>query len=159
MRLEPLYRIHFTTPEAWKVETTGNYGTEGQSFLIAEGRCTGRISGRYRGANYPRQRTDGTLTPDFRGVLETEDGATVLFAWRGLGRRRADSGLELVGSMTHVSDDDRYAWLNDRVCAVSGEVQHAGRRTRLQRRPGRRRARLGAARGLTTFPPPGTATP
>lgn len=60
--------------------------------------------------------------PDFRDVLETEDGAAVLFAWRGL-RRRADSGLELVGSMTHVSDDDRYAWLNDRVCAVSGEVQ------------------------------------
>ena len=156
MRLEPLYRIHFTTPEAWKVETTGNYGKEGQSFLIAEGRCTGRINGRYRGANYPRQRTDGTLTPDFRGVLETEDGATVLFAWRGLGRRRADSGLELVGSMTHVSDDDRYAWLNDRVCAVSGEVH-----TRADG-PGFNVvldvAELASdARRLTTFPPPGQA--
>lgn len=123
MRLEPLYRIHFTTPEAWSVDITSKGGTEGQSFLIAEGRCDGRVSGRYRAANFPRHRTDGTLTPDFRGVLETDDGATILFTWHGLGRRREDNGLELVGSMTHVSDDDRYAWLNDRVCAVAGEVQ------------------------------------
>ena len=123
MRLEPLYRIHFTTPEAWSVDITSQGGTEGQSFLIAEGRCHGRISGRYRGANFPRHRTDGALTPDFRGVLETDDGATILFSWRGLGRRRQGSGLELVGSMTHTSDDARYAWLNDRLCAVAGEVQ------------------------------------
>jgi hypothetical protein len=25
--------------------------------------------------------------------------------------------------MTHASDDARYAWLNDRLCAVAGEVQ------------------------------------
>ena len=40
----------------------------------------------WRAANYPRRRTDGTLTPDFRGVLETDDGATILFAWQGYGR-------------------------------------------------------------------------
>jgi hypothetical protein len=123
VRIEPLYRIRFTTPEAWSVELAGEHGTEGQSFLVAEGRCDGRISGRYRGANFPRHRTDGATTPDFRGVLETDDGATILFAWRGVGRRGAESGLELVGSMMHMSDDARYAWLNDRVCAVAGEVQ------------------------------------
>ena len=51
MRLEPLYRATFTTPEAWSVELAGPAGTEGQSFLIAEGRCDGRL----RGANYPRR--------------------------------------------------------------------------------------------------------
>ena len=25
--------------------------------------------------------------------------------------------------MTHVSDDERYLWLNDRVCAIAGAVQ------------------------------------
>ena len=56
MRLEPLYRATFTTPEAWSAELAGPAGTEGQSFLIAEGRCEGRLPGRLRGANYPRRR-------------------------------------------------------------------------------------------------------
>ncbi len=29
--------------------------------------------------------------------------------------------------MTHVSEDERYRWLNDRICAVGGEVcSHEG---------------------------------
>lgn len=56
-------------------------------------------------------------------MLETEDGATILFTWRGLARRRGDGGLELVASMTHLSSDARYTWLNDRVCAVACEVR------------------------------------
>jgi hypothetical protein len=30
---------------------------------------------------------------------------------------------QLVSTIQHVADDDRYAWLNDRVCAVEGEVR------------------------------------
>jgi hypothetical protein len=123
MRLDPLYRVSFTTPEAWSVEVEGNSGTEGQSFLIAEGRAEGRLSARYRAANYPRRRVDGALMPEFRGVLETDDGATVLFHWEGLARL-TDSGMrQLLGSLIHTTDDERYRWLNDRVCAVSGEVR------------------------------------
>lgn len=125
MRLdEPLYRATFTTPESWSVEMEGDAGSEGRSFLIAEGRAEGRLSARYRGANFPRRRVDGTLTPDFRGALETDDGATILFAWHGLAR--TENGVrQLVGSMTHVTDDERYRWLNDRLCAVAGEVRPA----------------------------------
>ena len=32
-------------------------------------------------------------------------------------------GHRLVGMIQHVSDDERYRWLNDRVCAVEGEVR------------------------------------
>jgi hypothetical protein len=123
MRLEPLYRITFTTPEAWTVAFAGTAGIEAQSFLIAEGRSEGRLSARYRGANFPRTRTDGTLLPDFRGVLETDDGATVLFAWHGYAIPRPGSKLELVGNMTHLTEDDRYRRLNDVVCALTGEVR------------------------------------
>ena len=119
MRLESLYRARFTTPESWSVQLGG----EGQSFLIAEGRCKGRVTGRYRGANYPRKRSDGTQTPAFRGALETDDGATILFAWNGYGRAADKAPRQLVGSMTHVSDDERYVWMNDAVCAVAGEVR------------------------------------
>jgi hypothetical protein len=122
VRLEPLYRATFTTPESWSVELAGPNGVEAQSFLIAEGRAEGRLSARLRGANFPRRRTDGTLTPDFRGALETDDGATVLLAWHGLGRAAVGDTHELVGSIVHTTDDERYRWLNDRVCAVAGEV-------------------------------------
>jgi hypothetical protein len=123
VRLEPLYRITFTTPEAWSVAFEGANGTERQSFLIAEGRSEGRLSGRFRGANFPRTRTDGTLLPDFRGVLETDDGATVMFAWHGYAVPRPESKLELVGSFRHVTDDERYSRLNDVICALTGEVR------------------------------------
>lgn len=92
MRLEPLYRVTFTTPESWSVELGGDRGDEGRSFLIAEGRAEGRLSARYRGANFTRRRVDGTLTPDFRGVLETDDGATILFAWGSPVRRTGPVG-------------------------------------------------------------------
>jgi Protein of unknown function (DUF3237) len=123
MRLEPLYRANWTTPESWGVELHGSAGTEGRSFFIAEGRAEGRLSARLRAANYPRRRVDGTLTPDFTGVLETDDGATVLFAWQGYARTGTGDVHELVGSITHVSDDERYRWLNDRIGAVEGEVR------------------------------------
>lgn len=126
MQLEPLYRATWTTPEAWSVRLDGETGTEGRSFFIAEGRTEGRLSARFRAANYPRLRTDGTLTPDFRGVLETDDGATVLFAWQGYARVGSDGMRELLGSVTHVSDDARYGWLNDRICVIVGEVRSDG---------------------------------
>lgn len=122
MRLEPFYRVTFTTPESWYVELSGAAGTEGQAFLIAEGRCEGGLGGRYRGANYPRQRTDGTVAPDFRGVIETDDGATVTFAWHGYTRPDETGSAQIIGTITHLSSDERYRWLNDRMFALAGGV-------------------------------------
>ena len=50
MRLEPLYRIRFTYPESWAVGLDGGWE---QHVFIAEGRCEGAITGRFRGANFP----------------------------------------------------------------------------------------------------------
>jgi hypothetical protein len=123
MKLEPLYRVTFTTPESWSVTRTGTEGTEARSFLIAEGRAEGRLSARYRGANFPRRRVDGALEPEFRGVLETDDGASILFHWEGLASLTETGMRQLIGMMQHLTDDDRYLWLNDRACAVEGEVR------------------------------------
>ena len=123
MRLEPFYRVTFTTPESWNVTREGGSGAEGQSFLIAEGRAEGRLSARYRAANYPRRRVDDALEPSFRGVLETDDGAAILFHWEGLAAMTPSGMRALLGTIQHVADDDRYAWLNDQVCAVEGEVR------------------------------------
>jgi hypothetical protein len=121
MRLEPLYRIHWTTPEAWSIDLAA--GAEGQSFFLAEGRCEGEVTGRFRAANFPRRRADGTLVPDFRGVVETDDGAVLMVTLRGYLRTEREGNRELVGSLTHLSDDERYRHLNDVVCAVAGEVR------------------------------------
>lgn len=123
MRLEPFYRVAFTTPESWSVTREGMSGTEGRSFLIAEGRASGRLSARYRAANFPRRRVDGALEPEFRGVLETDDGATILFHWEGLATLSESGMRQLLGMAQHTTDDERYRWLNDRVCAVEGEVR------------------------------------
>lgn len=125
MRLEPLYRCTFAPTGSWHVELAGAGGAEEQGFLLVEGRAEGRLTGHLRAANYPRQRPDGTLTPNFRGVLETDDGATVLFEWRGYGVA-AEGSRRLLGSITHLSDDSRYRRLNDVMCVLAGEVRPGG---------------------------------
>jgi hypothetical protein len=120
MRLEPLYRIRFTYPEQWGIELGGDWE---QHFAIAEGRCQGSVTGRFRGANFPRRRGDGTFRPDFRAVIETDDDATIMFECHGYGRAYPIGRREIVGAIFHLSDDDRYSRLNDIVCACVGEVR------------------------------------
>ncbi len=67
MRLEPFYRVTFTTPEAWNVTREGASGTEAQSFLIAEGRAEGRLSARYRAANFPGAGSTARWSPSSAG--------------------------------------------------------------------------------------------
>src|SRR5215211_4435029 len=94
MRLEPLYRVQFSYTAGWGADLAGPENPEGRFFFLAEGRSEGRISGQFRGANHPHRRSDGTFQPDFQGVIETDDGAEVLFDYRGYGlpdRSEADS--------------------------------------------------------------------
>ena len=123
MRLEPLYRVTIHYPEAWFVEVEGARGTESEHFFIAEGRCEGRVAGRFRGANHPHRRTDLTYVPDFQGVIETDDGADVMFDYRGYGRAYPEEMRQVVAAATHLAGDERYRWLNDVVCAIAGQVR------------------------------------
>jgi hypothetical protein len=120
VKLEFRYRARFTYPESAAVALEG--GLE-QYFFIAEGRCEGGVNGRLRGANHPQRRPDGTFCPDFQGVIETDDGATIFFDWRGYGRAYPEGRRQIVGSGTHRSVDERYGALNDAVCAIEGEVR------------------------------------
>jgi hypothetical protein len=123
VHLEPLYRVRFSYPEQWGVDVEGPGGTQEQWFFIAEGRAEGRISGRFRGANHPQRRTDHTFVPDFQGVIETDDGGTVFFDMRGYGRAYPPGRRQIVVATTHLSDDERYRWLNDVVAVGEGEVR------------------------------------
>jgi hypothetical protein len=122
MRLEPLYRMTFDYPHGWSVALAGD-SHEGHQFFVAEGECRGRIAGSLQGANHPARRGDGTYCPDFDGVITTVDGAQVLFHVGGYGRAYPEGARQIVAWLTHVSDDERYRWLNDVVCVGTGEVR------------------------------------
>jgi Protein of unknown function (DUF3237) len=121
LRLEPLYRIRFSYPESWGVELEGGWQ---QHLFFAEGRCEGTIAGRFRGANFPQRRTqDGPFVPDFRAVIETDDDATIYFESHGYGRAYPPGRRQIVGSVVHLSDSERYRALNDAMCVCVGEVR------------------------------------
>jgi hypothetical protein len=123
MRLEALYRVRFAYPEEWSIELEGGWQ---QHLFLAEGRCEGGISGRFRGANFPLRRTsEGPFQPDFRAVIETDDGATIMVDLRGYGRAFPIGRRQIVGSVLHLTDDPRYRRLNDVVCTCAGEVRAA----------------------------------
>jgi hypothetical protein len=117
VRLEPLYRVEFSYPEHYAIG-----GPDVGSIFVAEGRCDGALSGRFRGLNHPRLRPDDVYLPNFQGVIETDDGAKIAFDYRGFGRPR-DYGREVVGTAFHSTGDDRYARLNDAVAVLSGEAR------------------------------------
>lgn len=123
MRLEPLYTVRFRYPESWAVALGDGGGMEAQHFFFAEGRCEGRLAGRFRGTNHPRRRGDGTFLPDFQGVIVADDGAVIYFDYRGYGRAYPAERRQIVGTATHLSDDERYRWLNDGVAVGAGEVR------------------------------------
>lgn len=126
MKLRPLYRVRFRYPEEWGVKLASQESTEGQFFFIAEGKCEGRISGDFRGANHPRRRGDGTFQPDFQGTIQTPDGATIFFDYRGYGRAYPIGRRQIVASATHLSDHPDYRWLNDSLAVGVGEVRNYG---------------------------------
>lgn len=60
---------------------------------------------------------------DFRGALETDDGATILYGRPGYARAAGEGMRELIGGITHITDDPRYAWLDNAYYALVGEVR------------------------------------
>ena len=117
MRLEPLYRVEFSYHEHYTIG-----GPDGGGIFLAEGRCEGVLTGRFRGLNHPRLRPDNVYLPDFQGVIETDEGVNIAFDYRGYGRPR-DYGREVVGAAFHSTGHERYARLNDAVAVLAGEAR------------------------------------
>jgi hypothetical protein len=115
VRLEPLYRLTFAYRE--------RYGTGPERLLLAEGRCEGRLSGRFRAANRARLLPTGCWDPRLEGAVETDDGASVLLRLTGRGRPEEEPLGWVLAAVTHETEDPRYTWLNDTVGAVAGQVR------------------------------------
>jgi hypothetical protein len=133
MQLKPLYTVRFRYPDGWEVKLKRAAGgesavTEEKHFYFAEGKCNGAISGEFRGANHPHRRVDEAFEMNMQGFIKADDGALIMTDYRGYGRSAVMPSQkykfrQVVGAAWHVTDSEKYRWLNDVVCAISGEVR------------------------------------
>jgi hypothetical protein len=61
------------------------YGNrEGAGYGEGDGTASGaRLNGAVRWVTHPRRRSDGAMLPDAHGVIQTRDGALVMFSLHG----------------------------------------------------------------------------
>jgi hypothetical protein len=124
MQLKPLYTVRFFYPDGWETTIDGSLGKEEEHFYLGEGVCEGTISGKFRGANHPRRRADGTFLMNFQGFIETQPAKSIImFDYQGYGRTYPKGRRQVVGTAKHYSQDEKYRWLNDSICVISGEVR------------------------------------
>jgi hypothetical protein len=99
-----------------------DYGAGGQVYGTMEGRISGeRLSGELRLTNVAARRPDNVNLPTLRGVLATDDGATIWVELDGIATlREADGARVFVTACRFRTGDDRYAWLNTVVGALEG---------------------------------------
>jgi hypothetical protein len=126
--LKPLYTVRFFYPDDLEVRMkdpseSNSLTTEEEHFAFAEGRCEGAVSGAFRGANHPHRRVDKTFAMNLQGYIKTDDGALIMTDYRGYGRTYPKGRRQVVGAAWHVTDSEKYRWLNDVVCAIAGEVR------------------------------------
>ena len=125
MKLVPLFEGELIYDESTETGIAA-YGESGDiaSYAQGGGHVSGtRLTGNLRWTNHPRRRADGVALPYFHGVLSTDDGAEILFSFRGYNwgvvkaakthhplqpfERRA--GL---AALTLAAGDERYRWVN-----------------------------------------------
>ena len=116
MRLEPLYTLAFHYEES----ATVRRGEDVDQLLGGRGRCEGRVAGSFHGTNRARRRPGQPFEPDYHGVIETDDGATILWDLSGYGW--PDEG-RVLATIKHVTADAGYEYLNGALCVVNGVVR------------------------------------
>jgi hypothetical protein len=112
--------------------TLVDYRIGGQYYGDMEGTWHGdRISGKLRLTNIAQKRADNVNTPTLRGVLETEDGATMFVEMNGLSQIR-DGGRVFVASLTLRTGDPSYQWVNTLFAVLEGELHGRPRANEVQ---------------------------
>jgi hypothetical protein len=124
MKLEFLFDIELDYAGGFAV--LAPYGErEGSGYGSGGGSVSGeRVNGTLRWSNHPRRREDGVLMPDAHGLIDTDDGARILFHFSGYSHpiEGAPTLRKVVSPGTFESDDDRYRWLNDVVVMAEGTI-------------------------------------
>jgi hypothetical protein len=101
-------------------------GESGVGWGVGTGTVSGdRLRGKAQWSNHPARRGDGAMLPAVRGLVETDDGAEVVFDLTGrtvwVDRDGVSSGRQLLLCLFE-SADAAYLWLNTSVCIVEGAI-------------------------------------
>ena len=116
-REESLYQGKFVVSRPYDSQEASAYG-EGGGWVKGE-----RLKGTARWVNHPHCRTDGVWLPNLHGVIQTEDGASILFSLHGRTKFTAGGqGHQLLTTILETGDE-RYKWLNDSICVLEGVIE------------------------------------
>jgi len=97
-------------------------GEEGTGYGEGDGMVTGpRLHGTVRWVNSPHRRSDGAMLPNAHGVIQTHDGATVMFGLQGRTFFEEGIGKQLLLTLFE-AEDERYQWLNRALCVLEGVI-------------------------------------
>ncbi|HLM06005.1 MAG TPA: hypothetical protein VK402_12555 [Blastococcus sp.] len=104
------------------------FAGEGQIYGGMEGTLRGdRVSGSLRLTNLARRRPDDINLPTLRGVLTTEEGASVWVELDGIATLRpTDSARVFVTACRFRTGSEPHAWLNDVVGVLEGVLDSVG---------------------------------
>src|SRR6266851_6148263 len=98
------------------------YGVGGQFYGTMEGTWRSvRISGKLRLTNVAQKRTDNVNTPTLRGVMRTDDAATMFVEMNGLSQIQ-EGGRVFISSLTLWTAHPDYQWVNTLFAVVEGEL-------------------------------------
>ena len=103
-------------------------GYEAVAFGGGDGRVTGeRLNGATRWSNFPRRREDGTFMPNITGVIETDDGATVLYETTGVSLPPSEGSTRrlITSTVRFHAGAEAYRWLNEVVAVEEGVIDIA----------------------------------
>lgn len=130
MRLEHLCDMELTY--SGPIVSVQPYGTkEGSAYGSGDGSVTGeKLRGAVRWTNHPHQRSDGSYLPDAHGVIQTDDGAAIIFSLQGRTIFSDNKGAQLLAAVFE-ADDERYRWLNNTFCVLEGIIVQGHMKSRV----------------------------
>ena len=105
-----------------------DFGAGGQIYGSLEGTLSGdRLAGQVRATNLAPLRPDYVALPTIRGVLTTEDGASIWLTSDGVSTQRETDGVRVfVTSLLLRTGDPRYRWVNTVYAVTEGVLESAG---------------------------------
>jgi hypothetical protein len=124
MDLVPLGEVDLT----YTTLTSLDFGSDGQLYGRLDGTLVGdRLTGELHLTNLAGRRADNVNLPTLRGLLTTQDQATVWIESDGIATLRpSDEARVFVTTFRFRTGDDRYAWLNIMFGVLEGVLDSVG---------------------------------